>query len=50
MDLQQERAKIEARIKKLEEELSKQSFDLKVAKAQLRKLQSLEEKAKEILS
>ena len=46
MDLQQERAKIEARIKKLEEELSKQSFDLKVAKAQLRKLQLLDRESK----
>jgi hypothetical protein len=48
MDIKSEKAKCEAEIADLEKQISEHSFKLKVAKAKLRKWQSLEAKAQEI--
>lgn len=48
MDIKSEKDKCQAEIAELEKQVSEASFKLKVAKAKLRKWESLEEKAKEI--
>lgn len=48
MDIKSEKAKCQEQITALEKQLSETSFNLKVAKAKLRKWETLEVKAQEI--